>query len=89
MDDWKKVRAWHATQDAVERARAPKTNWRALVTVCLLFVCISMGWIAYHFAIWIGIGNELAGVFCYFVFCVTSGAVVRPQFVVPPPGGSP
>ena len=91
MDDWKKVIAWHAAQDAVERARAPKTNWlwRTLVMLCVLFVCISMAWIAYHFAIWIGIANELAGVFCYFVFCVTLFAIERPQFVVPPAGRSP
>ena len=91
MDGWKKVIAWHAAKDAVERARAPKTNWlwRTLVMLCVLFVCISMAWIAYHFAIWIGIGNELAGVFCYFVFSVTLVAIARPQFVVPPPGRSP
>jgi hypothetical protein len=91
MDDWKKVIAWHAAQDAVERARAPKTYWlwRTLVMLCVLFVCICTAWTAYHFAIWIGIGNELAGVISYFVFSVTLVAIARPQFVVPPPGRSP
>jgi hypothetical protein len=90
MDDWKKVIAWHASQDAVESARAPKTNWlwRTLVMLCVLFVCICTAWTAYHFAIGIGIGSELAGVICYFVFCVTLFAIVRPQFVAPPAGGS-
>jgi TRAP-type C4-dicarboxylate transport system permease small subunit len=91
MGDWKKVIAWHAAQEAVERARAPKTNWlwRTLAMLCVLFVCISMAWIGYHFAIWIGIANELAIVFCYFVFCIALVAIERPQFVVPPRGGSP
>ena len=47
------------------------------------------GYALYNDAIWIGIGNELAGVISYFVFSVTLVAIARPQFVVPPPGRSP
>lgn len=73
MEDWQKVVAWHAAEEAMARAGEQRVPWprRALGIAGALFLCSSTGYTSYHAALWIGADVELAGMISFGVAAVT------------------